>query len=452
VVQEKEIQHLPDKSQVKLSITVKKEDVKTEYEKRLADYAKKIQIDGFRKGKVPPSILERKFGEDIKLETAQEIIESALSEVFSQIEEKPLPYSTPKLEDGFNLKPDFERDYQFTVTYDVFPTIELGPYTGFEVEQPVVQITDEDENRELEALVEQNSFIVEKDGEAASEDIATIQYWEVDENGEEIPQTRRSDFTCTIGKGQIYYDFDTELIGMKKGEIKTITKSFPEDYRFKELAGSTKRISVELVALKEKKRPELNDELAQDISEKYKTLEDLKADIRKRLEETAQNRVRSITIERLMEKVLEGSSLVLPESMVQADLENTWENFLQRNRMQESNMLQILELQGKTKEDLFNEWRPQAEKSLKIRLLINAMIDKEKIEVTDEEVENLIKEHAEEASMDPKELKAYYEKNGYLDVLTHDLKEKKLFDRILEANQITKGSEVKFIDILQGNN
>jgi len=204
--------------------------------------------------------------------------------------------------------------------------------------------------------------------------------------------------------------------------------------------------------LKEKKRPELNDELAQDISEKYKTLEDLKADIRKRLEETAQNRVRSITIERLMEKVLEGSSLILPESMVQVDLENTWENFLQRNRMQESNMLQILQLQGKTKEDVLNEWRPQAEKSLKIRLLINAMIDKEKIEVADEEVENLIKEHAQEASMDPKELKAYYEKNGYLDVLTHDLKEKKLFDRILEANQIKKGPEVKFIDILQGNN
>ncbi len=451
MVHEKEIQHVDETSQVKLRITVKKEEVKAEYDKLLKNYAKTARIDGFRKGKVPPSVLERKFGEDIRVEAGQNIIEAALTEVFTEIEEKPLPTAIPKLEEGSDVKPDFEKDFQFTVTYDVYPKIQLGSYRGLEVEQPVVQITEEDERRELEALVEQNSFIVEKDGEASEGDIATVNYWEVNDAGEEIPSSRRSDYTLTIGKGQTLFDFDSDIIGMKKGETRTFTKTFPSDYKFKELAGTTKRISVELVTLKEKKRPELNDELAQDISEKYKTLEDLKQDIRKRLEETAKNRVRAITIERLMDKVLEQSSLVVPQSMLEAELEHTWQRFLEQNRMDENIVLQILKAQGKTKEDLFQEWKLQAEKSLKVRLLIEEMIRKEQIEATEEEVDALIKDQAANVSMQPEELRAYYEKNGYLEAIKHDIKEKKLFDAILADTKIVQGPEVKFVDIFQGN-
>ncbi|MCX7786645.1 MAG: trigger factor [Spirochaetes bacterium] len=451
MVHEKEIQHLNETSQVKLRITVKKEDVKAEYEKLLKNYAKTARIDGFRKGKVPPSVLERKFGEDIKIEAAQHIMETALSEVFSEIEEKPLATDIPKLEEGSDIKPDFERDFQFTVTYDVYPKIQLGSYRGLEVEQPVVKITEEDEKRELEALVEQNSFVVEKDGEASQGDIATVNYWEVNDEGNEIPQSRRSDYTFTIGNGQTLFDFDSDVIGMKKGETRTITKTFPSDYRIAELAGTTKRISVELVTLKEKKRPELNDELAQDISEKYKTLDDLKKDIRKRLEETAQNRVRAITIEGLMDKVLAQSSLVVPQSMLQAELEHTWQHFLEQNRMDENVVLRILQAQGKTKEDLFKEWKPQAEKSLKVRLLIEEMIKKEQVDATEEEIDALIKEQAANVSMQPEELRAYYEKNGYLESIKHDIKEKKLFDALLADTKIVPGAEVKFVDIFKGN-
>ncbi|GAB4221621.1 MAG: trigger factor [Spirochaetales bacterium] len=451
MVHEKEIQHLDETSQVKVRITVKKEDVKAEYDKLLKNYAKTARIDGFRKGKVPPSVLERKFGEDIKVEAGQNIIEAALQEVFSEIEEKPLATAIPKLGEDSDLKPDFERDFQFSVTYDVYPKIQIGPYKGLEVEQPVVQITEEDEERELEALVEQNSFIVEKDGEAEQGDIATVNYWELNDAGEEIPQSRRSDYTFTIGNGQTIFDFDSDIIGMKKGETRTFTKTFPEDYKIKELAGTTKQIGVELVTLKEKKRPELNDELAQDISEKYKTLDDLKEDIRKRLQETAQNRVRALTIERLMDKVLEQSSLVVPQSMLQAELEHTWHHFLEQNRMDEGLVLKILQAQGKSREDLLEEWKPQAEKSLKIRLLIEEMIRQEQIEVPEEEVEAQIKEQAANIGMQPEELQTYYEKNGYLESIRHDLKEKKLFDSILAETKIVPGQEMKFIDILQGN-
>lgn len=451
MVHEKEVQRIEETSQVKLRITVKQEDVKAEYDKLLKDYAKVAQIDGFRKGKVPPQVLERKFGESIRLEAGQKVLEAALQEVFEEIEEKPLATDIPKLEEGSDVTPDFDRDFQFTVTYDVYPKIQLGSYRGLEVEQPVVRITEEDEKRELDALIEQNSFIIEKDGNASEEDIATVNYWEVNEGGEEVPQSRRSDYTFTIGKGQTIFDFDSDILGMKKGEIRTFTKTFPPDYNITELAGTTKRISVELVTLKEKKRPELNDELAQDISEKYKTLEDLKQDIRKRLEETAKNRVRALTIERLMDKVLEHSSLVVPGSMLQAELEHTWQHFLEQNRMNEEIVLKILKAQGKSKEDLFQEWKPQAEKSLKVRLLIEEMIKKEQIEAAEEEVNAQIKEQAAEVSMQPEELRAYYERNGYLESVKHDIKEKKLFDAILTDTKIVQGAEVKFVDIFQGN-
>jgi len=132
-------------------------------------------------------------------------------------------------------------------------------------------------------------------------------------------------------------------------------------------------------------------------------------------------------------------------------LEHTWQHFLERNRMDENIVLNILKAQGKSKEDLFQEWKPQAEKSLKVRLLIEEMMKKEQIEATEEEVDALIKEQAANVSMQPEELRAYYEKKGYLESIKHDIKEKKLFDAILADTKIVQGAEVKFVDIFQGN-
>jgi trigger factor len=448
VVTNKEIQHL-DKSQVKLSITVNKEDAEKEYRTILADYAKKAQIDGFRKGKVPPEVLERKFGEGIKAEAGQKVIEESLKTVFEEIEEKPLPYSVPELNEDFELS--FDKDFSFSVTYDVFPKIELGPYTGLDVEEPVVKISAEDEKRELDALVEQNSFVVEKEGAAAKEDIATVSYWETDDTGDEVPNTRKQDFVLTIGSGHNPYGFDDDLVGMKKGEKKTVKKNYPADYPTKELAGTSKTVMVELSILKEKKRPEVNDELAQDISEKYQTIGDLKKDIRKRLDETLKARVRSMTIESLMDQVVEKSTVPLPESMVRAELRHSWNQFVSQFRMKEEQVEKLLNIQGRTKEALFEEWRPNAEKSLKVRLLIEKMIEAEKIDADDGEVEVFLKEQAEDSSMKFEELKEYYTKNNLLEMARHDVQEKKLFDLVLGKNAVKKGKKLNFVDVIQGN-
>lgn len=439
-----------ENSSVKLTVTINREDVKKEYDSLLSEYSRTVQIKGFRKGKVPPSILELKFGEGLRDEAAHNLMEKALKEAFETIEEKPLPYSVPELQDEPAL--DLENDYTFTVSYDVFPEIKLGAYTGLEVEKPQVAVTDEDMDRELKGIQEQNSVVIEKeDGAVANGDIVTIDYLELDETGIEKQDTAREGFVFTIGTGYNLYKIDDELLGMKKGEEKTIEKEYPAEFETAELAGRKVSLKVKLTAVKEKKLPEINDELAQDVSEKYETLDDLKADIRKRLEDAAANGVRDKMVNALLDKIAETTEVEIPASMVELELESSWRNFVNRFRAEENQILALLEAQGKTREDLYNEWRPDVMKNLKVRLAVEKIIETEKIEVTDEELEKEFAKEAEENKMTLDQLKEYYTKNRLTDYFRDDLRRKKLYDHLIAQAKVKKGPSVKFLDLVQGN-
>jgi trigger factor len=448
VIKNKEIIHL-EHSRVKLSLTIEKDAAAGEYNKLLEDYSKKIQLPGFRKGKVPAAVVERKFGDSLRAEAVQKIIEDSLKTVFEEIEEKPLPYAAPELQEDCKLS--FDQDFSFTVVYDIFPAIELGPYTGLTVEKPSVKITEDDLKRELDVLVEQNSFVVEKDGAAEKGNMAALTCWEIDEAGTEIPNTRKTDLPLVVDAGYDIYGIDCELAGMKKGETKTVAKTYPEDHANKDLAGKTKKFVVEMTGLREKKTPELNDELAQDISDSYNTLEDLKADIDKRLHESAADRTRAMTIEALMNQVVQNSPMDLPESMIHAELERLWMQFAGQLRLNEEGLQRALAAQGQSKDSMFTQWRPRAETSLKIQLCIQKMIENEKIDVSDEELDTFLAEQIKNSSITFDELKNYYTKNKLIDTARRDTQEKKLFDRILGMNTLTAGKEISFTDALKGN-
>jgi len=439
-------------SQVKLDVSVEKDALKNEYKELLSKYQKDALIKGFRKGMVPLSVLEMKFGDAIKQEASISVLEKSLAEVFETIEEKPLPYSTPKLQNEEEFKPEFDTELNFSVTYDIFPRVVLGTYKGLTVEEPVVVLTEEDEKRELEALREQNALVVEKkDAIVAKDDIVTINYVELDESGAEIPGTERQDFVFTVGTGYNIYKLDDDVVGMAKDQEKVIEKEFPADYEIKDYAGKKVRVRVKVTAIKTKQLPELDDDLAQDISEEYKTLDDLKAAIRKRLETVRDNYVREAKIKNLMDQIIANSSIDLPASMVDAELERSWMRFVQNTRMQEEQVLKLLSLQNKTKESLSEEWKPEAEKSLKSSLLVDRMIEEEKIEVSDAEVDEALKKEAEDSKQSFEELKKYYEDNHLLEMVRSALKERKLFDKLLADSKIIKGKEEKFVDVLSKN-
>ena len=238
MVAKKEIEKL-ENSNVKLTVTIGKSDVESVYKKTLELYIKNAQIPGFRKGKVPASVLETKFGDAVKNDAMADLIEESLKEIFDTIEEKPLGYSQPEMEkmDDFDLS----KDFSFTITYDVFPSVKVENLTGVTIEQPQVEITDDDIKKELEEIQERNSIVLDKSDDAKAEkgDIGTFTFCELDGNQEEVAGTKRQDFVFTIGDGLNLYKFDDEVIGMKKGETKVFTKEYPKDFNAPELAGKT---------------------------------------------------------------------------------------------------------------------------------------------------------------------------------------------------------------------
>ncbi len=449
MVSDKKVERL-ENSVAKLTVTVDQQSVRQEYDKLLDEYSKSAQIKGFRKGKVPREVMERKFGDGLKSETMQRVLEESLKQAIDQVDEKPLSFAQPELDGELDF--ELDKDFSYAVRYDVFPEITLGTYTDLEIEEPQVQIGKEDLERELKALQEQNSVVIDKeDGVIARDNIVTIDYWEVDQDGNPLEGSKREDFVFTVGSGYNYYKIDDEVIGLKKDEQTVIEKSYPEDAEIEELRGTTRKIGVLVKAVKERQLPEIDDELAQDISDKYESLDDLKKDIKNRLEETVKSHVRQSKADALVEQIIENSQVTPPESMVAAELQSSWRNFVNRFGVPESQVVQLLQQQGRSPEDLFQEWRPEAEKALKGRLLINKIIEAEQIEVSDEDVDARLKQQAESSSMSFEEAREYYQKQGMLEYLRDSIKEERLFDKLFAQSKIKKGPKRKFLDVVGRN-
>ncbi len=446
---EKQVERL-ENATVRLTVTIDKDTVNEKYNEVVKHYAKEAQVKGFRKGKVPFEIMERKFGDSLKWEATHQLLDESLRETLEEIEEKPLPYSQPELDGEVELQKD--EDFTFSVKYDVYPKIELGEYNGVEVEVDEIEITDEDMERELKNIQEQNAVVQEKSsGAVEQDDIVTIDYWELDENDEPKDDTRREDFVFTVGTGYNLYKLDDDIIGMEAGAEKVVTKEFPDDYEHSELAGQTKKVGVKIKTIKQRELPELDDELAQDVSEKYETLEDLKQDIRKRLEEAAENRMRDEKVQKILDKIVENSELELPGSMLDAELDQFWQEFVQKFQAVPEQIEQMLAAQGMTKDDFKQRWREDAEKRLSRRLVVQKILENEEIEVSDEEFDADIKEKAEASSMDLEQTREYIEQNNMTEYLRREVRERKLYDQLIERATVKPGEKVKFLDAMQRN-
>lgn len=452
MVTQKEIQDL-EKSSVKLTVTVDGKEAKKKYDELLQKYAKSAHIKGFRKGKVPASILEQKYGKGILQEATIDIIDESLREALEDVEKKPLPYAQPALDDEENTELELGKDFTYSVIYDVYPEFEVGEYKGLEIEVPEVKVLKKDEERELKNIQDQNAMVVEKkEGGVEKDDIVTIDYAELDEEGSEIENTSRADFVFTVGSGYNVFKLDDDIVGMQKDEEKVIDKEFPEDFEHEEYAGKKARIKVKVKTIKQKDIPALDDELAQDVNEKYKTLDDLKKDVRKGLKESLDRKLRETKIEKLFDQIIEKTPIDLPESMIEAELDNSWRNFIQQSRIGEEQVLQILAMQGKGKEDMLAEWRPNAERSLKFQLLVEKIRELESIEASDEEAYEELKKQAEQANEEFETVKEQYEKNNLMDYVKTDVRNRKLFDFLLEQSKIKKGKKLDYLDFVQNNN
>jgi trigger factor len=442
----KEITRL-ENSAVKLTVTIAKEDVASEYTQMLAKYAKTIQVPGFRKGKVPPSVLEQKYGEALKADAISDIIEKTLGEIFEELEEKPLPYGAPIMNEP--PKPTIDEDLVFSVEYDVLPKVEVKGLEGLSVEIPEVTVGDNELNEELKMIQERNALVVDKNDEdpAAKGDIVTVNYSELDDAGAVVDGTAREDFVFDIGSGYNIFKIDDDIVGMKKGETRDITKTYEADFSDAELAGKTKKIRVTVTALKVRNLPELDDELAQDVSEKYKTLADLKADIRKNLETSLKNKLDEIRNSALVEKLTEQTTIAIPKSMIEAELESRWRMFANQMRIDVEQLEKMMGAAGQTKESTFEAWRANSEQALKGRLIVETLMENSKIEVSPEDVEAEYAKIAEGAGVSVEEVQKHYAEPRAKEYLIDDIKEQRLYGQLFEKVKVVKGEKKAFSDL-----
>ncbi|NLM00197.1 MAG: trigger factor [Treponema sp.] len=442
-----------ENSTVKLTVTVEKKDVAKSYDEILAKYAKTIQIPGFRKGKAPTSVLEKKFGESLKSEACAELIDKALEKVFAQMdkeqsENRPLPYAQPELDGGMPIL-DTSKDLTFAIQYDVLPKVTITDLNNIAIKEPQVKIGDEELNQELQAIRERNAMVMDKkdDEKAEKNDIVTITYSELDDENNIIPDTTREGFVFTIGSGENIYKIDDEIIGMKKDESKNITKKYDKDFNDKDLAGTTKKIRVTVTSLKVRNLPELDDELAQDVNNKYKTLEDMKKDISKNLQLALENRLKEIKSNDLVEQLIEKFPMELPQSMVKMELESRWRMMAQRFQTSVEQLDKMIAASGQKKEDMLAEWTGDAKKMLKGRIIIETLLKDRNIEVSDEEVEAEYAKISEGAGMSVEEVKKHYSDANRKEYLIDDIKEQKLYDQLFAEIKISKGEKKTFAEL-----
>lgn len=417
-----------EKSAVKLTVTVAKKDVQDAYNTTIAKYVKNAQIPGFRKGHVPANVLERKYGDSIKADAISEIIDTSLNEVFEkETENRPLPYQQPVMDKMPEL--DISKDLTYTVTYDVFPKVTVSDLSGITVKEPQVEISDKDIENELKALQERNAIVVDKKVEepAAKGDIVTVDYEE--ENGE-----KRNGYVFTLGNDEDTYGIEKEVTGMKKGE----SKDFEKD---------SKKIKVSVKAIKVRDLPKLDDDFAQDVSEKFKTLDDLKKDITRNMEVAKNRRISEVKSQSLLEQLVEKNKFDIPSSMLAAELDGRWRMMAQQFQTSVEQLEKMITSAGQTKEAMLKEWTGDSEKMLKSRIIVDSLIRSRNISVTPEEIEEQYKKIAEDGGISVEEVKKHYEDPRSKEYLIDDTKEQKLYNELYKEIKVSKGDKVTFADL-----
>ena len=438
-----------EKSAVKLTVTIGKKEVEEAYKSTLSKYVKSAQIPGFRKGHVPASVLERKYGESIKADTISELIDESFKQIFDEeTDNKPLPYAQPIMENAPDM--DVTKDLTYTVTYDIFPKVSVKDFSGISYKEPQVTISDADIKEELKNMQERNALVVEKkDGVVAKDDIVTINYCELDDNGNKIEGTDREDFVFTVGTGENIYKIDDEIIGMKKDETKSITKKYKKDDPDEELAGKTKNISVTIKAVKIRDLPALDDDFAQDCNEKYKTLDDLKADIKRNMETAVSRRIKELKNNDILSQLIEKNKFDIPASMLDMELKGRWDMMAQQFQTTPEQLDKMIAASGRTKEAMLKEWTGASEKMLKSRIIVDSLIRDRNISVTPEEIEAQYAVIAEQGGMSVEEVKKHYEDPRSKEYLIDDTKENKLFEQIYSEIKISKGEKKSFKELFE---
>ena len=386
-------------NEVKLSFCIEAAKFEEAMQKVYAKNAKYFVIPGFRKGKAPYKIVEKQYGPQI-------FYEDAFNEVVPEIYEKELKennitaVSRPEID---ITQMEKGKDLIFTAVVQTKPEVTLGKYKGIELKKIEYTVKDEDIDHEISHMQERNARLVNVEDRPVEKNDTTVIDFEGFVDGKAFEGGKAENHELVIGSNTFIPGFEDQIIGMKIDEEKDINVTFPEEYFSKELAGKPAVFKVKLHEIKKKELPKVDDEFAKDVSE-FDTLKELKASIKEKLEEENKNKEKYETEEAAIKAVCDATEIDIPSGMVETETDNMIRDIEQRLQYQGLNFTQYLQMMGKTETEIRKDMEEQATIQVKTKLVLEAIVAKEKIEASEEDVKAKLEEMATSYGRDAKEL------------------------------------------------
>jgi trigger factor len=390
-----------------------------------------FMIDGFRKGKAPRSIIEKKYGEGVFFEDAldelfRENYPKALNELNIEVIDSPrAEFTQLKKGEGFTA----------TITVACFPIVEVKDYKGVKIDKIEREVKEDEIDNEIEQLQKRNARMVSVERKAETGDTVYFDYSGfVGDNQFEGGTAEKQ--TLKLGSGMFIPGFEEQLVGCKAEEDRDVKVTFPDEYHAKDLAGKDAVFHCHIHEVREEELPELNDDFAQDVSE-YDTLEELRAKTRERLEETAKQSCIAQMKDAAMEKVMEANEVEAPVTMVNDEIDRMINDFQQQLAYSGMRLDDYFKYTGTAMGELREQVRPDAEKSVKTRIVLMGIVGQEKLDVTDEEMEAELELMAKQYGVDVAQIKGMIGEDN-LGYFKKDMQVKKAIDFVYDNCKATK--------------
>ncbi len=423
------IENTENKNELKIEFKVDSAKFDEAINKVFVKNVKYFNIPGFRKGKAPQKIVEKHYGTEI-------FYEDAFNEVLKEVYEKELVENEVKAVSPPNIEVvqiGKGQDLIFTAIVQIKPEVTLGKYKGIQIKKIEYNVSDEDVEHELQHMADRNSRIVNVEDRAVEDGDITIIDFEGFIDGVVFEGGKAENHELTVGSKTFIPGFEEQLIGMKIDEQKDIQVKFPDDYFSEELKGKEAIFKVKLHEIKKKELPTIDDEFAKDVSE-FDTLEELKNSIKEKIQKENTARIKYETEEQAIKTVCESVEIDIPSGMIETEIDNMVKEIENRLKYQGMMLDNYLQMIGKTNEEFRKEYEDQATKSVKSRLVLEAIIKQEDIKVTEQEIEVKLKEMAKSYGKKEEEL---IENQALKNYIEESLKTEKAIEFIIEKAKIT---------------
>ena len=389
-----------EKSMAKLTIEVAADEFEAALNKAYQKSKNKINLPGFRKGKAPRAMIEKMYGAGIFVEDAANIIipdayESAAKESELEIVAQP-EIAVEQAEKG--------KPFIFTATVAIKPDVTLGDYKGIEVEKKEAEVSEDEISAEIDRVRESNARMITIDDRATQDGDTVVIDFDGYVDGEQFEGGKAEDYTLVLGSHSFIDNFEDQLVGKNIGDDVEVNVTFPEQYQAEELQGKPALFKVKIKEIKVKELPELDDDFAQNVSE-CDTLDAYKEEVKSKLVKTKEDDIKREKEDAVIEKIIENATMEIPEQMVDAQTRQMTQEFAQRLQSQGLSLEQYMQFTGLTPQKMQEELKPQALKRIQSRLVLEAVVEAEKIEATQEDIEKEIENMAKMYQMEADKLK-----------------------------------------------